>query len=179
MDTAPTIAIRDSRPDDADAIQRIYAHHVLSGAASFEEVPPGVDEILSRRQAVLDAKAPYIVAEIGGEVLGFAYAAKFRQRSAFRYTLEDSIYVEPESTGRGVGTRLLSELVERCAALGYRQMVAVISGAGNGRSLSLHKRLGFVQAGRLPNAGFKHGRWVDAIIMQRALGDGPDTPPTT
>lgn len=177
MQNPDHVTIRDARDDDVAAIQRIYAHHVESGTASFEEIAPSADIIAERRQTVLDRGCPYIVAEWNGEVHGFAYAAFFRPRSAYRHTVEDSIYVDPETTGKGIGTKLLSELVERCTQLGYRQMVAVIGGAQNVASINLHKRHGFEEAGHLKSTGFKFGAWVDTIIMQRALGPGDDTLP--
>lgn len=176
-ETPPLITVRDSRPDDTADIQRIYAHHVQSGTASFEEIAPDEAEIATRRQAVLDLGAPYIVAELNGTVQGFAYANRFRPRSAYRHTVEDSIYVEPAATGNGIGTLLLNTLIERCTQLGYRQMVAVIGGAANVASVNLHKRLGFTVMGQLKSTGYKFGAWVDTIIMQRALGEGDSTLP--
>jgi len=169
-ETVNQIVIRDSRTDDAADIQRIYAHHVQTGTASFEEVAPDVDTINERRLAVLKAGAPYIVAELNGVVHGFAYASSFRPRSAYRHTVEDSIYVDPEATGKGIGSKLLDTLIERSTALGYRQMVAVIGGSQNIASINLHKRHGFEEVGHLKSTGFKFGAWVDTIIMQRPLG---------
>jgi phosphinothricin acetyltransferase len=178
MSQLPDVCIvRESKPEDVADIQRIYAHHVLHGAASYEEIAPDSAEIAKRRQAVLDIGAPYLVAELNGVVQGYAYAAKFRPRSAYRYTLEHSIYVAPEATGHGIGTRLMTELIERCTALGYRQMIAVIGGSDNLASINLHKRLGFTMAGRLKASGLKFGAWVDTVLMQRALGDGDTTLP--
>ena len=175
--SANSIIIRDSRPEDVTDIQRIYAHHVQNGTASFEEVAPDVDTMAERRQAVLDMGAPYIVAQLNGVVHGYAYATAFRPRSAYRYTAENSIYVEPEATGMGIGSQLLSTLIERCTDLGYRQMVAVIGGAQNLASINVHKHYGFEQVGHLKSTGFKFGAWVDTVIMQRALGPGNDTLP--
>lgn len=171
------LVVRDSQPADVADIQRIYAHHVQHGTASYEEIAPDAAEIARRRQAVLDDGAPYLVAERHGVVQGYAYAAKFRTRSAYRYTLEPSIYVAPDATGLGIGTRLMSELIERCTRLGYRQMIAVIGGADNQASIQLHKRMGFTMAGQLKGSGFKFGAWVDTVLMQRALGDGDTTLP--
>jgi len=171
------ITLRDSKPEDVADIQRIYAHHVESSTSSFEEVAPNTEELAARRRAILELGMPYIVAELNGTVQGFAYANKFRPRSAYRYTVENSIYVEPAATGNGIGTQLLTELIERCTRLGYRQMIAVIGGAGNVASINLHKRLGFTVAGHLKSTGFKFGAWVDTLFMQRALGDGDDTLP--
>ncbi|MFC1674224.1 GNAT family N-acetyltransferase [Pseudomonadota bacterium] len=176
-DHADIITIRDSRPDDAADIARIYAHHVQHSTASFEEVPPSEADIIERRACVLEFGAPYIVAELYGEVHGFAYASKFRPRSAYRHTVEDSIYVDPATTGKGIGTKLLSALIKRCTALGYRQMVAVIGGTDNVASIKVHSRLGFTQAGVMKSAGYKFGAWVDTVLLQRPLGDGDDTLP--
>jgi len=172
-----SIVIRDSRAEDVPAIQRIYAHHVETGTASFEEIAPDTDTIAERRQCVLDNGAPYIVAEWDGAVHGFAYASSFRPRSAYRHTVEDSIYVDPETTGKGIGSKLLSALIERCTKIGYRQMVAVIGGAQNVASINLHKRQGFEEVGHLKSTGFKFGAWVDTVFMQRTLGPGDDTLP--
>jgi len=177
MNASEHIAIREAHSKDATAIQRIYAHHVENGTASFEETAPSVGVIAQRCKAVLDAGAPYIVAELNGEVHGFAYAANFRPRSAYRHTVEDSIYVDPETTGKGIGSLLLSTLIEHCTQLGYRQMVAVIGGGQNVASINLHKRQGFEQVGHLKSTGFKFGAWVDTVIMQRSLGPGDDTLP--
>lgn len=171
------IKIRNSQARDAPDIQQIYAHYVRNSVASFEEEAPDVDEILARREAVLDFGAPYIVAEIEGKVCGFAYASKFRPRSAYRHTVEDSIYVDPLVIGRGVGKNLLTALIERCTDLGFRQMVAVIGGTGNEASVNLHNRLGFRQEAVLKSVGFKFGTWVDTVIMQRTLGQGDETLP--
>jgi len=167
-----TILVRDATPEDAPTIQHIYAHFVQHSSASFEENAPDVDQILERRKAVLDFGAPYIVAEWDGQVCGFAYASKFRPRSAYRHTVEDSIYVDPTVKGKGVGKRLLSELIVRCTHAGFRQMVAVIGGTGNEVSVNLHQRLGFKQQAVLKSVGFKFDAWVDTVIMQRALGEG-------
>lgn len=175
--TKHTITVRASRPDDVTDIQRIYALHVENGTASFEEVPPDTAEIANRRQMVVDFGTPYIVAELNGKVQGFAYAYKFRPRSAYRHTLENSIYVDPNETGQGIGNALLTELIESCTQLGYRQMIAVIGGVGNEASIKLHKRLGFTITGQLQSTGFKFGDWVDTIFMQRALGQGDETLP--
>lgn len=175
--THHAITIRDSRLEDLAAIQRIYAHYVEKSFASFEETAPDLTEIANRRDQVLALGAPHIVAVMDGEVHGFAYAFKFRPRTAYRHTVEDSIYVDPQATGNGIGTKLLTELIDRCTRLGYRQMVAVIGGKANAASINLHKRQGFKEAGVLTSAGFKFGAWVDTVIMQRPLGDGDGTLP--
>lgn len=169
--------IRDSRPDDLDRIQAIYAHHVLNGLASFEETPPDAAELARRRGDVLERGFPYLVADIDGRIAGYAYAGPYRLRSAYRYTVEDSIYVDPGCTGAGVGRALLSALIGRCTAAGCRQMVAVIGDSGNAASIGLHRALGFTPAGVLTSIGFKFGRWVDSVLMQRALGPGNTAPP--
>jgi len=177
MSETPIITVRDSRPEDVAAIQRIYAHHVEHSTASFEETAPDMAEISRRRDEVLKYTTPHMVAELDGVVQGFAYAAGYRARAAYRYTVEDSIYVDPNATGHGIGTRLLSELIERCTALGYRQMIAVIGGADNAASIRLHQRLGFTMAGQLKATGFKFGGWLDIVHMQRALGEGSGSIP--
>jgi phosphinothricin acetyltransferase len=170
-------AIRPSRDDDVAAIAAIYAHHVLHGVASFEEEPPDVAEMAGRRAAILAQGLPYLVAERGGRVVGYCYAGLFRPRSGYRFTLEDSIYIDPAEVGRGVGRALLSLVVARCTELGYRQMVAVIGGSETIASIRLHRALGFAHAGLLPAVGFKFGRWVDVVLMQLALGAGANSLP--
>ncbi|GAA4254635.1 GNAT family N-acetyltransferase [Azospirillum formosense] len=169
--------IRSSRPDDLERIQAIYAHHVLTGAASFEEVPPGLEELARRRDDVLARGMPYVVAEMGGRVIGYAYAGPYRLRTAYRYSVEDSIYLDPDFMGRGVGRALLSTLIDRCEEAGCRQMIAVIGDSANASSIGLHRSLGFVSAGLLKAVGFKFGRWVDSVLMQRPLGSGGASPP--
>ena len=132
---------------------------------------------LRRRRDILELKLPYLVAERSGRVVGYCYVTRYRTRSAYRLTLEDSIYVAAAEVGRGIGRPLLSMLVERCAELGYRQMVAVIGGSDQWPSIRLHERLGFTRAGLLPAVGFKFGSWIDCVLMQRALGSGATTPP--
>ena len=180
MDCQPTerpaepsaVTIRDSTPEDMSAIQVIYAHHVLHGLASFEEVPPSVETLAARRERVLSLGLPYLVAVRDGAVAGYSYAAPYRERSAYRYTLEDSVYVADGLAGRGIGRALLSALLERCAAGPWRQMIAVIGDSGNAASIGLHRSLGFRKTGELKSTGFKFGRWVDTVEMQRALGPG-------
>jgi len=171
------ITIRESRDADIPAIARIYAHHVLHGLASFEEVPPSVGEIGTRRVAILERGLPYLIAERAGQVIGYCYAGPYRPRSGYRFTLEDSIYIDAAETGRGLGRLLLQPLIERCGELGYRQMIAVIGGRETIASIRLHQALGFSHMGVLPGIGFKFGRWVDTVLMQRALGDGSSTLP--
>ena len=176
----PTIrepTIRDSTAADIGAILAIYAHHVEHGVASFELTPPDVAEMTRRRDAALAAGLPYLVAEVGGAVAGFACAAPYRGRPAYRHTLETTVYVAPASLGRGVGRALLGALIGRCEDLGYRQLIAVIGDSANAPSIKLHEALGFDRAGLLRAVGFKHGRWLDSVILQRGLGDGDTTPP--
>ncbi len=172
------VAIRSSREDDIGEIAAIYRHHVLHGVASFEEIPPGEDEVARRRRAILALKLPYLVAERSGQMVGYCYASRYRARSAYRFTLEDSIYVDARELGRGIGRALLSSLLERCCDLGYRQMVAVIGGSDQWPSIRLHETLGFTRAGLLPAVGFKFGSWIDCVLMQRTLGSGATTPPS-
>jgi L-amino acid N-acyltransferase YncA len=167
-----SIAIRPSRDGDIAAIAAIYRHHVLHGVASFEEIPPEADELARRRWEILALGLPYLVAERSGRVLGYCYASRYRTRSAYRFTLEDSIYIDPAEVGRGIGRTLLSTLVERCAEFGCRQLVAVIGGRDQWPSIRLHEALGFTRTGLLPAVGFKFGEWVDTVLMQRALGPG-------
>jgi L-amino acid N-acyltransferase YncA len=171
-------SIRASRAEDLTAIQEIYAHHVLHGLASFEITPPDAHELARRRDDVLARGLPHLVAERDGRVSGYAYAAPYRPRPAYRYTVEDSVYVAPDQIGKGVGRALLGRLIALCEAAGYRQMVAVIGDRGNGPSIGLHAALGFAQVGLLPSVGLKFGRWVDIVIMQRALGPGDRDLPT-
>jgi len=176
-DPAGAFALRDACTDDATAIQAIYATHVLTGLASFEEVPPDAAE-MARRMAVIQARGlPYIVAEYEGRIGGYAYASPFRERSAYRYTVEDSVYIANDALRRGLGRVLLSEVIARCTAAGYRQMIAVIGDSANEGSIGLHTHLGFVTVGTMPAVGFKFGRWVDSVRMQRALGPGAHAPP--
>lgn len=171
-------AIRDSRAADVPAIQAIYAHHVLHGTGSFETQPPDVGAMTERRAALLAQGYPYLVAEDGeGRIVGFAYAGPFRPREAFRFTVEDSLYVAPGQQGRGIGRALLAALIERCEALGFRQMVAVVGDSANAGSIAVHAGAGFAHSGRWEAVGFKFGRWVDTVFMQRALGPGATTPP--
>jgi L-amino acid N-acyltransferase YncA len=173
------ISIRVSEDRDVARIAEIYRHHVLNGVASFEEEPPDLAEMAHRRSEIVGSGLPYLVAERSGQVLGYCYASLYRTRVAYRFSLEDSIYVDAAETGRGIGRTLLSELIERCAAQGYRQMVAVIGGSDQWPSIRLHQTLGFARIGVLPAIGFKFGGWVDTVLMQRALGAGATTPIAT
>ncbi|MDJ1156738.1 GNAT family N-acetyltransferase [Chelatococcus sp. SYSU_G07232] len=169
--------IRPAADEDMPAIQAIYAHHVLNGAASFEVVPPTVEELVERRASILKLGLPYLAAETEDGVIGYSYAAPYRPRHAYRYTVEDSVYVAPGLGGRGVGTRLLAALVARCETGPWRQMLAVIGDSGNAGSIALHRRLGFEPIGTLRSVGYKFGRWVDTVPMQRPLGGGDTREP--
>lgn len=171
--------IRDAVLTDTPRITEIYAHHVRTSIATFEETPPDSLEIAARFQRVAALGLPWLVIEDAGSVRGYAYAAPFRDRSAYRLTVEDSIYIDPESQRCGHGTRLLTELIARCEALGKRQMIAVIGGSQSAGSIGLHSRMGFKPAGVLPSAGFKFDDWADSVLMTRALGEGDSTPPAT
>ncbi|MBI3444447.1 MAG: N-acetyltransferase [Magnetospirillum sp.] len=169
------VEIRDASDDDMAAIQAIYAFYVTRTAASFEEDVPSVEEMKARRAAIVGRGLPFLVAVEEGEVLGYTYAGPFRQRSAYRYTVEDSIYVAPFVMRRGIGGALLAALIERCTQSGYRQMIAVIGDSANQGSIAVHRSLGFGQEGVLRGVGLKFGRWVDVVIMHRTLG-GDDRP---
>jgi L-amino acid N-acyltransferase YncA len=161
--------IRDATEGDVPQIAEIYGHHVLKGLASFEEVPPSAGEMLSRMRSVRELGAPYLVAEHDGRIVGYCYASLYRTRSAYRYTLEDSVYIRDGHAGRGLGRALLEALLERCSRGPWKQMIAVIGDSGNHASIELHRALGFREVGTLEAVGFKFGRWVDSVFMQRAL----------
>jgi len=169
--------VRPAAAQDIPAIHAIYAHHVLHGLASFEEVPPAVEEMRRRFEDVTRQGFPYLVAEAKGEVLGYGYCSLYRTRSAYRYTLEDSIYVKQGLQGKGVGKAVLKDLIERCTALNYRQIIAVIGDSANAASIKLHASQGFVRCGLLRSTGFKFGRWVDSVYMQLPLGPGDGAKP--
>ena len=169
--------MRPAAPADLEAVHAIYAHHVLHGLASFEEVPPPRDELARRYQDVVGRGLPWLIAEAGGAVAGYGYCAPYRSRPAYRYALEDSVYVRQDMQGGGIGRAILAELIRRCEALGYRQLVAVIGDSGHAASINLHAALGFLRVGTLRSVGFKLGRWVDSVVMQRPLGPGDASPP--
>lgn len=170
--------VRDATPADAAAIAAIYRPEVECGTATFELVAPDAAEMLRRFEAITTAGYPYLAVEFEGRLAGYAYAQAFRSRPAYRYTVEDSIYVSIGTQGHGLGKALLATLVDRCTARGYRQMIAVIGDSVHQRpSIALHKAFGFEVVGRLPGVGYKHGRWLDSVQMQRALGEGEWTPP--
>lgn len=162
-------SIRPAETRDIGAITSIYSHHVLNSAATFEVDPPDQVEMEERFQGVTSAGLPYLVAEVEGRVAGFAYAGRYRPRYAYRFTVEDSVYLDPAMVGRGIGGGLLDRLIELCALAGARQMVAVIGDSANVASIRLHARFGFRSVGVLEGVGLKFGRWVDTVLMQRAL----------
>lgn len=165
------VRVRAAVPADFSAIQAIYAREVERGLASFEEVAPTADELLARHDAIRGRGLPYLAAEVDGRVVGYSYASAYRPRPAYRYAVEDSVYVAAGMQGRGVGRALLSALIERCEAGPWRQMIAVIGDSANAGSIALHRAHGFRPVGTLHRVGHKFGRWVDTVLMQRALGD--------
>lgn len=171
------LTVRDATPEDMAAVQAIYAHHVRHGLATFEVVPPTLEEMSARLQAVRRAGLPWLVALAQGQVVGYAYASAYRPRPAYRHTVEDSVYVAHDRAGQGIGRVLLAGLIACCERGPWRQMVAVVGDSGNTASLQLHRRLGFREVGTLASVGYKLGRWVDTVILQRALGEGDATPP--
>ena len=175
--TAQSVEVRDARHADLVAIQANYAQHVLQGLASFEEQPPDLNEMRRRFDDIVGRKLPYLVGCIDGSVAGYGYCAPYRARSAYRYVLEDSVYVDPAYQRRGVGRALLAALIERCTALGYRQLIAVIGDSAHVPSIGVHADAGFLRVGTLRSVGYKFGRWVDTVIMQRPLGSGDGTRP--
>lgn len=171
------VSLRDATSADIDAITAIYRESVLNGTASYEITPPDRDEMAARFEAIVSKGYPYIAAiDEDGALVGYAYASAFRTRPAYRFMAEDSIYLAPQVRGRGVGKLLLDELVGRCTALGFRQMIAVIGGA-HPASIAVHRSSGFSETGLLKGTGYKFGRWLDTMLMQRSLGDGNATDP--
>ena len=176
--SADEINIREACETDSTGVAAIYAHHVIKGTASYDIEPPSVDSIRAKIRRVLAAGWPFLVAERDGSILGYAYATQFRDRAAYGWTAENSIYMHPDWMGRGVGKALLTELCRRAEARGFRQMIAVIGGAEEA-SMRLHAACGFKEVGRLNSAGWKKGRWLDNVYMQLALGPGSSSPPNS
>lgn len=177
----PTFSIRTATAADIPAIARIYGHAVLNGTASWEIEPPDEGELTRRLEAILAGGYPYLTAEHDGGLLGYAYAGAYRPRPAYRATVENSIYIAPEAQGTGIGSALLGALMAECAGRGFRQMIAVI-GDGTGASIGsrrLHERAGFRLIGIAEKVGFKHGRWLDQMLMQKELSEGDRSPPAT
>ncbi len=166
------MSIRPAASTDIPEIQAIYAHHVLHGAGTFEEIPPSVEEMQGRYHVIADQGWSFLVTADATGVLGYAYFTQMRDRSAYRYTAENSIYVREDVRGQGVGKALVQQLLSDAAAAGFRQMIAVIGDSENVGSIGVHASLGFQRAGLLRASGFKFGRWVDTVYMQRALGRG-------
>lgn len=164
---------------DIPAIQEIYAHHVLHGIASFEEEPPSVEDMTQRFQAIMKKGQPYFKVKQSdtGEIVGYCYAGSFRERNAYRFTVETSLYLKPGFEGQGLGGLMLDTLIQACTERGYRQMVAVIGDSENHGSISTHKSRNFKHIGIMPATGFKHGRWIDTVLMQRDINGGSTTLP--
>jgi phosphinothricin acetyltransferase len=173
----PSVSIRPATPADIPAIARIYAEAVTRGTASFELEPPDEAEMSRRMQTLLDGGFPYVAATIGGALAGYAYAGPYRPRRAYRFSVEDSIYVDPGAQRQGVGRALLTSLIEESERKGFRQMVAVIGDSAQTPSIEIHRALGFRMIGAIENVGYKFDRWLDTVLMQRALGPGATTAP--
>jgi phosphinothricin acetyltransferase len=173
----PNLSVRPATLTDIPIITRIYAEAVLHGTASFEIDPPSESEMLNRMRALRDGGFPYFAAELGGTLVGYAYAGPYRTRPGYRFTVEDSIYVDPTAQGRGVGRALLDRLIAESSRRGFRLMVAVIGDSAHMPSIALHRAAGFRLVGTFENIGFKFDRWLDSVLMQRALGDGATTKP--
>lgn len=170
--------IRPSREDDIPAVAAIYAHHVLHGSGTFETEPPSAADMASRRQDVLSRGLPWLVAEDAtGQVIGFAYCNWFKPRPAYRFSAEDSVYLHPEARRRGLGRALLAELAAQAERAGVRKLIAVIGDSANAGSIGLHRALGFTPVGTIPACGWKFGRWLDIVLMEKTLGPGHTTPP--
>jgi L-amino acid N-acyltransferase YncA len=172
-----SLEIRPALAADLPFVTDIYADAVRFGTATFELVPPDLAEMTRRFQTLMDGGFPYFVAALEGRVVGYAYAGEYRSRPAYRFTVENSIYLQPVIHRRGIGRQLLQRLVAECGARGYRQMIGVIGDSANAGSIGVHARCGFQMIGTHPNVGFKFGRWLDIVMMQRELGDGASTVP--
>jgi phosphinothricin acetyltransferase len=172
-----SLSIRSATPNDIAAITRIYAHAVLHGTASFEIEPPSEAEMARRQRTLADGGYPFLVAERDGTIAGYAYAGPYRHRPAYHWSVEDSVYVDPQAQRGGVGRALLERLIGAAEQNGFRQMIAVIGDSAQAPSIALHRALGFRMVGTIENVGYKNGRWLDSVLMQRALGAGAATPP--
>ncbi|MEA2863059.1 MAG: hypothetical protein QOC84_1015 [Bradyrhizobium sp.] len=171
------LEIRPAAAADLGSITEIYDHAVRYGTATFELIPPDLAEMTRRFAVLVDGGFPYLVAAMEGRVVGYAYAGAYRPRPAYRFTVENSVYLEPSIHRRGIGLRLMERLIAACEARGYRQMIAVIGDSANAGSIGVHTRCGFQMIGTHPNVGFKFGRWLDTVMMQRALSEGAKTLP--
>jgi L-amino acid N-acyltransferase YncA len=169
--------IRAAVAADLPAITEIYDHAVRYGTATFELIPPDLTEMTRRFEILMDGGFPYLVATLEGRVVGYAYAGAYRPRPAYRFTVENSVYLQPAIHRRGIGLQLLQRLITESEQRGYRQMIAVVGDSANAGSISVHTKCGFQMIGTHPNVGFKFGRWLDTVMMQRALGDGGSTLP--
>ncbi|MEJ0020279.1 MAG: N-acetyltransferase family protein [Acetobacteraceae bacterium] len=178
MTADPYATIRPAEDRDVAAIAAIYRHHVLHGSASFETEPPPLEEMRRRHATLLQQGYPYLVAERDGLVVGYAYASAYRPRAAYRDTVENSVYLRTDCIGRGVGSQLLAVLIGACTERGFRQMVAVVGDSGNAPSIRLHERHGFRLVGTLHAVGYKRGRWLDTVLLQRPLGPADSVAPT-
>jgi phosphinothricin acetyltransferase len=174
-----SLEIRPAAAADLTAVTEIYDHAVRYGTATFELIPPDLAEMTRRFATLMDGGFPYFVAALEGRVIGYAYAGAYRPRPAYRFTVENSVYLEPAIHRRGIGLQLLQRLIDECEARGYRQMIAVIGDSANAGSIGVHTRTGFQMIGTHPHVGFKFGRWLDTVMMQRALGEGGNTLPVT
>jgi L-amino acid N-acyltransferase YncA len=171
------LTIRPSTEADVATIAAIYSHHVLHGTGTFETTPPTESDMAARRDDVLGKGLPYLVAEEGGQLLGFAYCQWFKPRPAYRFSAEDSIYMHPDSRGKGYGKQLLAELAQQAEKLGVRKLIAVIGDSGNAGSIAVHRAIGFTPAGVIKSCGWKFDRWLDIVLMEKALGAGDTKPP--
>ncbi len=171
------IKIRPSALTDIGAITNIYAHHVLTGTGTFETTPPTENDMQSRRDDVLSRGLPYLVAEVDGEVVGFAYCNWFKPRPAYRFSAEDSIYLSPTAHGKGLGKLLLTELMAQAERSGVRKLIAVIGDSANAGSIGVHTRCGYVHVGVIAACGWKFDRWLDVVLMEKAIGAGQSNPP--
>jgi L-amino acid N-acyltransferase YncA len=176
LSTVSSLLIRPCEEADISAITEIYRDAVLHGRASFEIDPPGMDAMRERRRLLVEGNYPYLVAEIDGKVAGYAYAGAYRARPAYGAAVEDSVYVDPAAKGMGIGRKLLNALIEDATSRGFRQMIAVIGDSANAASIGVHRAAGFEHVGTFRSIGWKHGQWLDTVLMQRALGVGDTTP---
>jgi L-amino acid N-acyltransferase YncA len=171
------LTLRPSTDQDVAAITAIYAHHVTHGTGTFETTPPTESDMAARRQDVLAKGLPYLVAEQDGRVLGYAYCQWFKPRPAYRFSAEDSIYLDPKAAGQRIGNKLLVELVRQAEAAGIRKLIAVIGDSGNAASIGVHRAIGFRHVGTIESCGWKFGRWLDIVLMEKSLGEGSRTAP--
>jgi phosphinothricin acetyltransferase len=175
----PNTELRPATEADLPAVTEIYQHAVLHGTATFELIPPDLAEMTRRFKSLMDGSHPYLVAVLEGRVIGYAYAGPYRPRPAYRFTVENSVYLAPSIHRRGIGLQLLQRLIAECETRGYRQMIAVIGDSANAGSIGVHSKAGFATIGTHPHVGFKFGRWLDTVMMQRTLGEGASTLPAT